>query len=143
MELFQWHSWSTIKLSLARFRTKRIWKKKALAYERVIVAIHKAKKFSPEHLDAQYNGRDLPDERDEELRKLAKEAKDEISRVADIGGFVLSNQALEVIGEYERHSRDTKDIESRNEHLGHDYEVTDHCLKSFIAAAKRDLSDTT
>ena len=80
----------TVKLSLARFRTERIWEKKALAYERVIDAIHKAKKFSSEHLDAQYNDRDLPDEHDEELRKLAKEAKDEISRIADIGGFILS-----------------------------------------------------
>jgi len=133
----------TVKLSLARFRTERIWEKKALVYERVIDAIHKAKKFSSEHLDAQYNRRDLPDERDEELRKLAKEAKDEISRVADIGGFILSAQALEIIRAYERRSRDTKHIESWHAYLEHDYEITDHCLKSFIAAAKRDLSDTT
>lgn len=133
----------TVKLSLARFRTERIWEKKALAYERVIDAIHKAKKFSSEHLDAQYSGHDLPDERNEELRKLANEAKDEISRAADIGGFILSTQALEIIREYERRSRDTKHIESWHEALEYDYEVTDHCLKSFIAEAKRDISEVT
>ncbi|MGZ0020114.1 hypothetical protein [Nitrosomonas sp. wSCUT-2] len=90
-----------------------------------------------------HSSRDLPDERDEELRKLAKEAKDEISRVADIGGFILSAQALEIIGEYERRSRDTKHIESWHAYLEHDYEITDHCLKSFIAAAKRDLGNAT
>jgi high-affinity Fe2+/Pb2+ permease len=105
-------SWFTVKLSLAKFRKERLWEKKALAYERVIDAIHKAKKFSSEHLDAQYDGRDLPDERDEELRKLAKEAMDEIRRAADIGGFVLSAQALEIIREYERRGGDTKHIES-------------------------------
>lgn len=92
-----------------------------MAYERVIDAIHKAKKFSSEHLDAQYSGRDLPDERSEELRKLANEAKDEISRAADIGGFILSTQALEIIREYERRSRDTKHIGSWHEYLEHDY----------------------
>ncbi len=136
-------SWFTIRLSLSKFREEQFWEKKALAYERVIDAIHKAKKFSSEHLDAQYSGRDLPDERDEELRKLAKEAKDEISRAADIGGFILSTQALEIIREYERRSRDTKHIGSWHEALEYDYEVTDHCLKSFIAEAKRDISEVT
>ena len=35
----------------------------------------------------------------------ANEAKDEISRAADIGGFILSAQALEIIREYERRSK--------------------------------------
>jgi hypothetical protein len=132
-------SWLTVKLSLKRFRTERLWDRKVIAYERVIDAFHKSKKFSSEHLDAEYVNRELPKERDTELRRLAQEAQEEIRRTADIGSFTLSTNALKLLEKYSRESGDDDHIDSWQEHLEHDYTVTDKYMKLFIEEAKRDL----
>mgnify|MGYP006883222247 CR=1 FL=1 len=132
-------AWLTVKLSLKRFRTERLWDRKVVAYERVIEAFHKSKKFSSEHLDAEYVNRELPKERDTELRRLAHEALEEIRRTADIGSFTLSTSALKLLADYSRESGDYDDIHSWQEHLEHDYAVTDKYMKLFIEEAKRDL----
>ena len=132
-------AWLTVKLSQRKFRDERMWDRKVLAYERIIEALHKSKKFSSEHLDAQYEYRQLSDDRNKELRRLASEALEEVSRATDIGSFTLSVQALELLANYQSESGDHKHIESWLEHLEHDYGVTDKYLKLLIAEAKRDL----
>jgi len=132
-------AWLTVKLSLKRFRTERLWDRKVVAYERVIEAFHKSKKFSSEHLDAEYINRELSTERDSELRRLAQEAHEEIKRTADIGSFTLSKNALKLLEDYSRESGDIDGIDSWQEHLVHDYSVTDKYMKLFIEEAKLDL----
>lgn len=129
----------TVKLSQKRFRAERIWDRKVVSYERVIEAFYKSKKFSSEHLDAEYANRELPDERDKELRRLALEAHEEIRRTAEVGSFTLSPAALQLIADYEREAEDPEWVTMWQEHLNHDYEVTGRYLKLFIAEAKRDL----
>lgn len=63
-------SWFTVQLSRRQFQTNRWWEKKVEAYERVIEAFHKAKKFASENLDAEYIGEEVPKDRDKELRRL-------------------------------------------------------------------------
>ncbi len=132
-------AWITVKLSQRKFRDERMWDRKVLAYERIIEAFHKSKKFSSEHLDAQYVNRELSDERDTELRKLASEAREEIARATDIGSFTLSAQALDLLAKYQSESADDDHIQSWHEHLEHDYSTTEKYLKLLIAEAKRDL----
>jgi hypothetical protein len=132
-------AWITVKLSLRRFRAERQWDRKVQAYERLIEALHKSKKFSSEHLDAIHRGREVEDERDVELRKLAREARDEIRRAADIGSFTLSPKTLEIIATYESNLGNTSEITMWHDYLEHDYDVTSQCLKDLLVEAKRDL----
>lgn len=132
-------AWITVKLSQRKFRDERMWDRKVIAYERIIEAFHKSKRFSSEHLDAIYVNREVSVERDGELRKLANEAREEISRATDIGSFTLSAQALDLLATYQSEWGDDDHIHSWHEHLEHDYEVTDKYLKLLIAEAKRDL----
>lgn len=132
-------AWITVKLSQRRFRDERMWDRKVLAYERIIEAFHKSKKFSSEHLDAEHVSRELSEERDSELRKLAGEAREEISKATDIGSFTLSAQALDLLAKYQVESNDVGHIQSWYEHLEHDYIIIDKYLKLLIAEAKRDL----
>ena len=133
-------AWLTVRLSLRRFRQERMWDRKAAAYERAIEALHNAKRFSSEHLDAYYKGKELEDEKADNLRKLSREARDEIRRAAEIGSFILSDQALGIIKTYENEIADTKELTMWQDYLDHDYGVTDKCLKQFIVEAKRDLT---
>ncbi len=132
-------AWVTVKLSQRKFRAERLWDRKVVAYERVIEAFHKSKKFSSEHLDAEYLNREVSEDRKNELRKLADEAREEILRTADIGSFTLSTHALTLLSQYQQESANEEGIYSWQDHLEHDYGVTEKYLKLFIEEAKQDL----
>lgn len=132
-------AWVTVRLSLARFRTEKWWEKKVASYEKVIEAFYNSKQFSSEHLNAIYKSRDLSDSRDEELRKIAKEARSEILRSSDIGAFVLSTTALNILSSYEKETKSLSNSESWFEYIEKDWLITDKYLKLFIVEAKRDI----
>jgi hypothetical protein len=87
-------SWITVQLSLRRFRSERWWERRAAAYERVIEALHDLKVFADNHLEAEYKGREFPEEEDKELRARSKAAHEEVAKTIDIGAFLLSDEAL-------------------------------------------------
>ncbi|MCH7418280.1 hypothetical protein [Pseudomonas mosselii] len=133
-------AWLTVRLSQNKFRSERLWDRKVSAYERVIEAFHNSKKFSYEHMRAEYSGEEVSEERDKELRQHAKQGMEEIRRTTDIGSFTLSEQAMDIISEYEHKSNETNHIESWREYLHHDFETTDEYMQKFINEAKRDLA---
>lgn len=65
---------------------------------------------------------------------------DEVRRTADIGSFILSEKALDIIIEFEYKINDTDQIESWQDYLHHEFETTDEYMKKFIEEAKRDIS---
>ena len=132
-------AWITVKLSQRKFWDERMWDRKVLAYERIIEAFHNSKKFSSEHLGAEFVEQEVPEERSKELQRLADEAREEISKATDIGSFTLSSQALDLLAKYQRESGNDDHVQTWYQHLEHDYEVTDKYLKLLIAEAKRDL----
>ena len=132
-------SFITVRLSLARFRTEKWWEKKVSAYEKVIEAFHGSKKFSTEHMDAEYNGKEISKERDEELRAIAKVAREEILKATDIGSFILSDEALKILKDYEKESAKSSKCDTWFEYLDSDWGVVDKYMKKIIAEAKRDL----
>ena len=129
----------TVRLSTQKFRTERWWDKKVGAYERVLEAFHNAKKFNSEHLRAAQLASDLSDEREAELTKLANDARDEIARASDIGSFVLSNEAQEILSNYSREIDSVPRQDTWWEHLDIEWEITNRRMKEFIAEAHRDL----
>jgi len=131
-------SYITVQLSLKRFRAERWWDKKALAYERIIEAFHNSKKFSSEHLDAEYEGGRLSEERDKELRLMSNVAKEEIYKASDIGAFIISEKAIEIISNYQKESS-SSNPETWVEHLESDYEIVNKYMKLIISEAKSDL----
>lgn len=129
----------TVRLSRHQFRSERWWEKKVAAYERVIDAFHDSKKFSSEHLEAAYKARELPKEREDELRKRAGQAGDEIKRASDIGSFLLSAEALKILARYEAEAETLSKCETWYEYLDADWSLTDRYMKEFIAEAHKDL----
>ena len=132
-------SWITIQLSRHKFRSEKWWEKKVIAYERVIEAFHSSKRFSSEHMDASYKGREVQKERDNELRKAAQLARDEILRASDVGAFILSKEALSILAKYEAESEMLLKCESWAEYLDVEWSITHKYMKEFIAEAHRDL----
>ena len=132
-------SWITVQLSRDKFRNERWWDKKVAAYERVIEAFHNSKKFLSEHLAAEEFGYEVNEIHDIELRKLAKDAGDEIKKSSDIGSFILSESALKILDLYATESENAPKEESWYDYLNADWARTDKYMKDFIAEAKLDL----
>ena len=132
-------SWITVQLSINKFRSERWWEKKVKAYECVIEAFHNSKEFYSEHMIAEEERRKVSDERDAELRKLSKEAKDQISRASDIGSFILSKEALEILARYHSQLASAPRGQTWYEYLDTDLSLTNSYMHEFIQEAHRDL----
>ena len=132
-------AWIAVQLALRRFRAEKLWEKRAMAYERLIETIHNAKRFSSEHLEAYYENKELSEDTKSELQKVSRQAEAEIWKATDIGSFLLSESVLDIVKRYRTELGDTKGIQMWHDYLEHDYEVTDRCLKTVIAEAKRHL----
>lgn len=132
-------SWITVQLSLRRFRTERWWDRKADAYARLIEALHNSKAFAESHLEAEYRGREIPEEKVQELLQQSHQAHKEIQKAIDTGSFILSAEALARLRLYSKESADASKAVSWYEHLEADWSATDNCLKNIIEIAKKDL----
>jgi len=132
-------SWITVQLSLSKFRSERWWEKKVEAYERIIEAFHNSKKFASEHMSAEEEGREVSEVRTVELRKLAREARDEILKASDMGSFILSEKALKILARYKSESENISRQQSWHDCLADGWSIADRHMKEFIAEARRDL----
>lgn len=132
-------SWITIRLSLNRFRTEKWWERRVDAYSKVIEALHNSKAFSHQNLEAVYVGKGLPDERDKELSHRAKIAEDDIMKAIDVGAFLLSDEALSCLKQYQQEVARASQYKSWYEYLEADLQATEKCLNNLIQIAKRDL----
>ena len=133
-------SWITVQLSLNRFRAEKWWELRVGAYERVIEALHDSKSFSNEHLDADIEGRKLSDEARNELGVRAMKAEREIARAADLGGFLLGNQARERLKQYQVDKGDASGVTDWMTYLEGSWDAADSCLQDIIKIARQDLT---
>jgi len=132
-------SWITVQLSLKRFRSERWWERKVKAYERVIEALHHSKKFFDNHLKIEYEGKEISDEIDKELRAKSRVARNEIEKAMDIGGFLLCKTALNRLKQYKNEADKASQRESWFEYLDASLVATDTCIKDLIKIARQDL----
>lgn len=132
-------SWITVQLSLRQFRAQKWWERKADAYVHILDALHKSKKFSDEHLEAEYKAREVHEERDIELRKLAKESREEILRAVDVGAFLLCDEAMETLNEYERQVDKLHEYKAWYEYIDAANTINHRTLKKLIPIARKDL----
>jgi len=132
-------SWLTVQFSLKQFRDQKWWEKKANTYERILEALHKSKKFSDEHLKAEYTNRDVKEERNNELRKQANESREEILRAIDVGAFYLSDEAVQILKKYDADTDDLASLDTWYEYLDADNTICHRTLEKLIVIAKQDL----
>jgi len=132
-------SWITVQLSLKQFRSERWWERKAKAYERLIKALHHSKKFFDDHLKAEYDGKEISDEIDKELRAKSTVARNEIEKVMDIGGFIVCEEALDRLKQYRNEVDKASQRKSWFEYLDASLVATETCINDLIKIARQDL----
>ena len=132
-------SWITVQLSLRRFRAEKWWERKADAYSKVIEALHNSKAFSDHFLNVEIEGGKLPEEREKELRSRGKVASDEILKTMDVGAFLLSDEALNRLRQYQKDADAASDQPEWFLYLEADLAAANKCLRDIIVIAKKDL----
>ena len=115
------------------------WQKKTETYTEVISALYDAQLFSDEHYTAAITRRDVPADRDAELRAKSKLARDTILKARDTGIFFLSNDAIQRIKQYEKEQSQATQTTSWEEFLDSDLAATSSCLRDFMEIAQKDL----
>ncbi len=131
-------AWITAQLALRRFRAEKWWERKAEAYSRVIEALHNSKVWTEEHLKANFDNGEIPEAKRKELGNRARAAYDELRKAMDVGAFLLCDEALSRLKQYEKETRELE----RNppyQYLKADFAATENCLNELIEIAKRDL----
>lgn len=129
----------TVQLSVKRFRQERWWEKQVRAYEKIIEALHYSKAFSDVHLNARYEGKEVSQDKDNELRMKSAEAHREIERTADVGGFLLSTEARDRIRRYRQEASAAKNTNDWIVYLEDDLAATSSCLEDLVKIARKDL----
>ncbi len=132
-------SWITVQLSLRKFRSEKWWERKADAYANVIEVLYNSQEFSVHHLEADEEGREISADRDAELRAKSKAATAEIRRVANIGAFLLSDQAMLRLARLQKEEDDASNAVNWQEYLNQDWKAVSTCLDDLIEIAKADL----
>ncbi len=132
-------SWITVQLSLRKFRTEKWWEQKVEAYTKIIEALHNSKAFVDNRLEMECNGREVSEEKDKELQQRSKAGHEDISKAIDTGAFLLSEQALCRLKQYQKEAKEASYTTDWIEYLQGDLAATDSCLKEIIEIAKKDL----
>jgi hypothetical protein len=131
---------ASVWLAMGRFRYERRWDRKADAYERIVVALHRIKIFDARSAEAEYQKREMPeDERTKQLLELAAEAHDEILKAIDIAALYLPDEVQLRLRRYRTEEQNAKNSSDWFKYLEADWAAADACLNDLIEIAKRDL----
>ena len=115
-------------LAAKRFRTEKWWERKASAYGELVDALHKMKWPPSEHMDAEIEGRDIPDNESERQWEEFKAARRNVWRIADSASFLVSEKVLESVQQMERDLGKATNSQSWFEHLDEQYSAVNNCL---------------
>lgn len=118
--------------------TKRVGMK-ADAYTKILDALHKSKKFSNEHLQAMCKTKEVFEERDKALRKLSKGSHEELLRAVDVDAFLLCEEAVDVLKDYERQTDDLHKSETWLEYIDAVNTINHRTLTNLMLIARKDL----
>lgn len=132
-------SFITVRLSIHRFRTEKWWERRVDAYIQVIEAFHHSKALVDAQWDAEAKGKELPEDRINEILTRAREANKEIDRAIDLSGFFLCSEARERLFKYRRDAAEASRVSGWHEHLELNWSAKDSCLENLIAIAQNDL----
>ena len=129
----------TVILSIRRFRAERWWDIRAEAYQRVVEALHNAKAFPDAHLAADFEGRKITPERRQEVEEQGIIAAREIMRAIDIGGYLLSENALARLKRYQTEREEAANTMMWDDYLQGTWAACNSCLEDMSEIAKKDL----
>jgi len=134
-------SWITVRLSLKRFRSERMWERKVQAYEKIFESLHHLKAYCVAHLRAEESGSKLDDYRKEERYAKFKIALEEINKYKDIGSFLMAVSAVERLNSFEKELDKSYEGKTIYEIADNQYGCVTSCIKDIDKIARADIKN--
>ncbi len=132
-------SFFTARFALRRFYSEKWWEKKYEGYSSILESLHYIKRFFDEEIHASMNGRNIPDDRQVELREKHREAQDELAKRMAIGQFVISDAAVAVLASFQKELATATNTQDWLDLIEGGLAVTNKALQQMRDIAKRDL----
>lgn len=129
----------TTRLSLRRFYSERWWERKVAAYSTILEALYDMNRYSDEAIEAFESGRELSDERNDQLHAQWRKGRNEIDKAAAIGAFIISEEASLHLNQLDKDLRVASSEQSWYEHLDSEAAALRKCIGAIKECAKRDL----
>jgi hypothetical protein len=126
-------------LAFRRFRAERFWERRIDAYSRIVEALHNAKAFAEDHLEAEIEGSNLSPQRVSELKARSLQGKDEVFKAMDTGALLLPQQAVDRLRKYAADVNEASHSDMWPDYLDADLEAAQGCIRDITAIARRDL----
>lgn len=131
------------RLALMRFRSEKWWERKLVAYTAIIESLHHLKEDFGNDIDAEMGLRQRPPKHsDEEKASIVRfrNARAELSKLADMGEFLISTQATAALQALERELNKSHD--QYFDHLESGYVAVRDCLTTIKPLARDDLESS-
>jgi hypothetical protein len=122
-----------------RFARERWWERKVDAYSKIIEALASLVYYYEEHLVAETEGSELSEEYRKQVGEHWRRGYAEVKRATAIGAFLVSDEADAALKKMAKERWEGGDPNNWLEALGSDYAGTRDCLKTVVAAAKKDI----
>ncbi len=129
----------TVRLTLKRFYSERWWERKADTYSRIVESLHHMKKYLADTIDAEIEGIEFSKEKKGDIKKKWDDGADQISKITDIGSFIISNEAEKILTELNKRLEQARNQKTWFDYLDKQFGAVDNCLKEIKIIAKKDL----
>ena len=120
-----------------RFRQEKWWERRAKGYDVAINALHDIRIAIDTQIRAIAGYRELPAKKKTKLDNRYSHARQELERAVSLGGYILSDDAIDKLTEYLRTKSDPE--EGLTGWLTTESDAVAECIKNLIALARRDL----
>lgn len=131
----------TVRLSIRRFHSQRWWEKKAETYSSILERISELQFTIGEFLADWEGVRDIgpaDSDRVKRLQAMSQEARIAIAKAAEIGSFIVSDEAALVL-EKLRKQLDIEDGGDPYDEMGRGYAALKDAIPKIRVEAKKDL----
>lgn len=148
-------AYSTVRLAFRRFYSEKQWERKAEAYTKIFIALHKLKTHSAHELFLIENGHSLLQEESLEMERkvvMKRLESNMLSGLADlqlqidIGTFAITEDAVHLLQEHQLSLGESIELWKRDQnlitHFDHKVRSADTCLVELRKIAKRDMSSS-
>ena len=129
----------TVHYALRRFYSEKWWEKKPEAYGSIVEALHHMKNHADVHMEHDMRGSEPSEETQKELSERFHHAHAEVRKRADIGTFVISDEAVKALHMLEKDLEASDNTQGWYGHLQLEYDAVKKCLVAMREIAKNDL----
>ena len=138
-------AWITARLSLRKFYSEKQWERKSAAYSNIIEAMHHIREHADTNLAFEGKALQIPADGEKKLDANLRNAMADLRRNRDVGSFVISIEAIDIINEFFAEMDKSVEIGKNQSFFEYcDYRVgaVDQALVRIREAARSDLAQT-